>query len=220
MYNAWTHNEIAKAVQAQADTIPSATTPRISESGLAGTYCFADARISLIHIPTQHNQSHAGTSGSAYGKLFLITLRLDHHQTHLHADTISSSAAAVQAAIERITCSPLAATDRLCKEGTGTGAGHSAAKDSRGQTLVSPRLPARLTAVPDTRLTLPCLLQFLTPQEVKPLDLTPEEQREWEGRAKEYSRLKMAEHRAWQKVAAGVGKRTLLHEWHLHHYGC
>lgn len=44
------------------------------------------------------------------------------------------------------------------------------------------------------------IVEFLTPQEVKPLDLTPEEQREWEGRAKEYSRLKMAEHRAWQKA--------------------
>ena len=44
-------------------------------------------------------------------------------------------------------------------------------------------------------------LQYLKPQQVKPLDLSPEEQLEWNNRAKEYSRLKMAEHRAWQKVS-------------------
>ena len=44
------------------------------------------------------------------------------------------------------------------------------------------------------------LLQFLQTKETQPFALSPEEKQEWNERAKEYSRLKMTEHRAWQKV--------------------
>lgn len=44
-------------------------------------------------------------------------------------------------------------------------------------------------------------VQCLTPKEVKPWNLAPDEEKEWNERAKHYSRLKMAEHRAWQKVS-------------------
>mmetsp|Transcript_9814 Transcript_9814/g.24955 ORF Transcript_9814/g.24955 Transcript_9814/m.24955 type:complete len:180 (+) Transcript_9814:224-763(+) len=43
------------------------------------------------------------------------------------------------------------------------------------------------------------LLKTLEPQEVPKLKMTPEEKEEYKQRAKEYSRIKMAEERAWQK---------------------
>jgi hypothetical protein len=43
-----------------------------------------------------------------------------------------------------------------------------------------------------------CLVQTLAPQDVEDLELTPEQQAEYERRAKQYSRRKMAEERTWQ----------------------
>lgn len=42
-------------------------------------------------------------------------------------------------------------------------------------------------------------LQALAPQEVEHEPLSPEQQEEYERRAKDYSRRKMAEERAWQR---------------------